>query len=130
MRLIPTRLPRTSANSLVSYARILSRINDRNTSLKTKARNLLGWIGCCPTPLTLRELEQALVISRQGIGGDGRVVAVTDLIRICGPIVEVVDDYVQFVHFTVQECARERPRSSYQQLTHAGISSARKLPDR
>lgn len=73
--------------------------------MKTKARSLLGWIGCSPIPLTRWELEQALVVSRQDADGNGRVVAVTDLVRTCGPIVEIVDDYVQFVHFTVQECA-------------------------
>ncbi|KAI8402733.1 hypothetical protein FOFC_16160 [Fusarium oxysporum] len=32
-----------------------------------------------------------------------RVQAVVDVVRVCGPIVDVVDGYVQFVHFTVRE---------------------------
>ncbi|KEY74072.1 hypothetical protein S7711_02661 [Stachybotrys chartarum IBT 7711] len=32
-----------------------------------------------------------------------RVSSSLNLVRLCGPIVEIVDNYVQFVHFTVQE---------------------------
>ena len=53
-------------------------------------------------PLKIQEIEQALVISREGLKGYA-VIAVLNMPRICGPIVEVVDDYVQFVHFTVRE---------------------------
>ena len=67
-------------------------------------RTILGSVGCAPTPLTIPEIEQALVVNRGGVAGDGKVIASLNLPRICGPIVEVVDEYVQFVHFTVKEC--------------------------
>ena len=86
-----------------SYSRILHRINGLGSSLKDKVRKILGWIGCAPIPLTIQELEQALVVSREDIKGAAKVIAVLNMPRICGPIVEVVDDYVQFVHFTVKE---------------------------
>ncbi|KDN66249.1 hypothetical protein CSUB01_06764 [Colletotrichum sublineola] len=35
--------------------------------------------------------------------GDVRFVSVLDVVRLCGPIVEVVDDYVHLVHFTAKE---------------------------
>jgi hypothetical protein len=54
-------------------------------------------------PLTIQEIEQALVVSREGVEGSAKVIAALNMPRICGPIVEVVDDYVQFVHFTVKE---------------------------
>jgi hypothetical protein len=56
-----------------------------------------------PTPLTIYELEQALVVHSTGIEGTGKVTFPLDVVHLCGPILEVVDDYVQFVHFTVQE---------------------------
>jgi hypothetical protein len=71
--------------------------------LKEKVRKLIGWIGCSPIPLTIQELEQAVTVISQGAKGNGLVFTRLDIARICGPIVEVIDDYVQFVHFTVQE---------------------------
>jgi hypothetical protein len=72
-------------------------------SLQDKARKILGWIGCAPMPLTIQEIEQALTVTTEDIEGNARVVASLPINQICGPIVEVVDDYVQFVHFTVKE---------------------------
>ena len=93
-----------STNVTKSYARILARVNSLSPSvLKDKARKLLGWIGCSPMPLMIQEMEQALTVSPDDMEGNVRVLANLDIKKICGPIVEVVDDYVQFVHFTVKE---------------------------
>ncbi|KAF2191077.1 hypothetical protein K469DRAFT_746515 [Zopfia rhizophila CBS 207.26] len=87
-----------------AYARVLTRINKLNPpAVKDKARKLLGWIGCSPTPLTIQEMEQALIVNLDEIGGRARVLVGLNIIKICGPTVELVDDYVQFVHFTVKE---------------------------
>ena len=92
------------ANLANSYTRVLTRVNSLSPpTLKEKARKLLGWIGCCPTPLTIQEMEQALTVSIDDIEGNARVLANLDIKKVCGPIVEVVEDYVQFVHFTVKE---------------------------
>jgi hypothetical protein len=64
---------------------------------------IVGWVGVSPTPLTIHELEQALVVHAQGIGGTGNVTSTLSVVQLCGPIVEVVNDYVQHVHFTVYE---------------------------
>ena len=85
------------------YGRILERINRQHPVQRDKVRKLLGWVGCSPTPMTVREIEQALIVSRKGKEGSGIVVGPLNLHRICGPIIEVVDDCVQFVHFTVKE---------------------------
>lgn len=89
-----------------SYARILSRINSLHpTRAQTKARRLLGFIGCSPAPLTIHELNQLLTLDLYE--GLGKVThpnrCSLNPIQLCGPIVEVVDEYVQFVHFTVKE---------------------------
>ena len=54
-------------------------------------------------PLTIQEIEQALTVSPNDKVGSTRVQSQLNVQRICGPIVEVVDDYVQFVHFTAKE---------------------------
>ncbi|KAF2647160.1 hypothetical protein K491DRAFT_644350 [Lophiostoma macrostomum CBS 122681] len=87
-----------------AYGRILDRINRLDSPIaKEKARTTIGWIGVSPTPLTIYELEQALVVHMKGISGTGIVKAKLPIAELCGPIVEVVEDYVQFVHFTVYE---------------------------
>jgi hypothetical protein len=70
---------------------------------RARARTIIGWIGVSPTPLTVQELEQALAVHAQGVRGTGKVSSRLSIVQLCGPIVEVVDDYVQYVHFTVYE---------------------------
>ncbi len=48
-------------------------------------------------------MEQALAVSLDDTEGNARVLASLNIIKIYGPIIEVVEDYVQFVHFTVKE---------------------------
>nr|KAK5442811.1 hypothetical protein LTR18_005488 [Exophiala xenobiotica] len=87
-----------------AYARILSRIRDlRPLDLKDKALKIIKWVGCAPTPMTTTELGQALLVRFSDEETATRSLSVVDFPRICGPIVEVVDDYVQFVHFTVKD---------------------------
>ncbi|OJJ95991.1 hypothetical protein ASPACDRAFT_35337 [Aspergillus aculeatus ATCC 16872] len=87
-----------------AYARILLRINNlRPPSVKAKARRILAWVGCSPTPLTLREMEQALSIQPGNFNAGRKLSAAPDLNKLCGPIVEVAGEDVQFVHFTVKE---------------------------
>lgn len=52
--------------------------------------------------MTQREMEQALLVD-SGSQAAPSVMASANIIRICGPIVEVVDESPQFVHFTVEE---------------------------
>lgn len=87
-----------------SYSRVLARVNRLNPpSLKDKARKVLGWVGCSPIPLTIQEIQQALTINLDDKERQAIILAPLNIVKMCGPIVEVVDDYVQFVHFTVKE---------------------------
>ncbi|EHK42065.1 hypothetical protein TRIATDRAFT_295808 [Trichoderma atroviride IMI 206040] len=83
-----------------AYERVFAKIENKSNVIKKKCRLILGWISCSPTPLTLPELEQALVVT---ISGTYRVSSRLNFIRLCGPIIEVVGDHLQFVHFTVKE---------------------------
>ncbi|RBQ76481.1 hypothetical protein FVER14953_03349 [Fusarium verticillioides] len=67
------------------------------------ARLILGWVGCAPSPMTLKEIEQALLVDHKFPSRLPRVQARVNVVQICGPIIDVVDGYVQFVHFTVRE---------------------------
>ncbi|RHZ68337.1 hypothetical protein CDV55_105500 [Aspergillus turcosus] len=87
-----------------AYSRVLVRIDKlRPPSAREKARRILAWVGCSPTPLTVQEIEQALTIKPGSYELEKKVFASPNLYRLCGPIIEIVDGYVQFVHFTVKE---------------------------
>ncbi|KAL6826144.1 hypothetical protein V8C40DRAFT_286985 [Trichoderma camerunense] len=101
-----------------AYGRLFEKIARKSEIVKKKCRLILGWISCSPTPLTLFELEQALVVT---ISNTSRVSSPLNLIRLCGPIVEVVGDTIQFVHFTVKD---RHQIESYIDLTEATLSLA------
>ncbi|KIW65266.1 hypothetical protein PV04_07539 [Phialophora macrospora] len=89
-----------------AYARILQRIHDiRPIELRQKALQIIGWVGSTPTPLATYELEQALLVSQEDGGFSTQSVSRFDvyILRLCGPIVEIIEEYVQYVHFTVKE---------------------------
>ncbi|KAF6815604.1 NACHT domain protein [Colletotrichum sojae] len=103
------------------YGRIFNKVN-QTVTLKDKARRILGWICCAPSPLTRREIEHALLIDPEDTDGEARVVSVLDVFRVCGPILEVVDDYVQFVHFTAKEYILDEKTSDRIVLSAATLS--------
>jgi hypothetical protein len=68
------------------------------------ARKIMEWIGCANFPPKVEELLQALAITPgQKDFLKGRKVF-RDILKLCGPIIEIENDVVQFVHFTAKEC--------------------------
>jgi hypothetical protein len=68
-----------------------------------RARRLLGCVGMSPTPLTVVEAKQLICFSSGKMTKPPRVAVTVDLIKLCGPIIEIVGEYVFFVHFTAKE---------------------------
>jgi len=54
-------------------------------------------------PLAIQELEQALSIRIGDFNQIPRGYSTLKLVRLCGPVVELVDNKVHFVHFTAKE---------------------------
>jgi len=73
--------------------------------VRDKCRKVLGWIECAPLPLTIFEMEQALSVDVDPDRNLDKVPRVlpTNFVQMCGPIVEIVGEKLQFVHFTVPE---------------------------
>ncbi|GFF58975.1 hypothetical protein IFM62136_03997 [Aspergillus lentulus] len=108
-----------------AYSRVLVRINKlRPPSARDKARRILAWVGCSPTPLTVQEIEQALMIKPESLELATKVFASPNLNRLCGPIIEIVDGYIQFVHFTVKEYLFSPGIDGHISLTHATLDLA------
>ena len=54
-------------------------------------------------PLTRHEVEQALCIVPGQLDHLPQIQGSLNIAQLCGPIVEVFDDHLYFVHFTVME---------------------------
>ncbi|KAF5532216.1 NACHT domain-containing protein [Fusarium mexicanum] len=105
------------ANGMFLYARIiLDNLEQMNTieEIRDELRALpndlegalLGWIGCAPLAMTVPEMEQALAVKFHTRGNVKHVPTIVNkfnFIKMCGPIIEVVEEKLQFVHFTVHE---------------------------
>jgi hypothetical protein len=63
----------------------------------------LEWIGCAMSPLTKEEILQALAITpgEKNFAKGRKVIA--DILDLCGPIIEIENGMVRFVHFTAKE---------------------------
>ncbi|KAH6626209.1 hypothetical protein B0J18DRAFT_443769 [Chaetomium sp. MPI-SDFR-AT-0129] len=109
-----------------AYHRILSRIGQSSSSLRRKANMILGWIGSSPLPMKRHEIEQALLVDSSSNAAPA-VIANVNFVRICGPIVEVVDENLQFVHFTVKEYIFSPEVSGFIDQAYASYSLAKTL---
>ncbi|KAF7553701.1 hypothetical protein G7Z17_g3447 [Cylindrodendrum hubeiense] len=75
-------------------------------TVRLKAIKILGWVAISPAPLTLGELQQALLVG--SCTDDAPTVSsLLNIVELCGPIVELKDDQPQLVHFTVLDREQE-----------------------
>jgi hypothetical protein len=94
-----------TADKVFRYGRLISRIEGKTTTPKLRevVRNILMWVACAARPLREEELLQILAID---IGKDdftrGRK-DYRDICQACGPIIEVANGAVRFVHFSAKE---------------------------
>jgi hypothetical protein len=86
------------------YHRIIVRIGEQKDKRSAEqAQRLLGWISCTPTPLTIQEAQQALAIKPEKRDQIYNRFGELNVVEMLGPIVESIDDYIRFVHFTAKE---------------------------
>lgn len=86
------------------YLRIIKRlIHGKDKCDVEKGRRLLGWVACAPSPLTVDEAGQALALQPGNRDQVFQPVMKLDAVKLLGPIVETVDGYIRFVHFTAKE---------------------------
>jgi hypothetical protein len=91
---------------VISYGRILKRINEQLTERERKqVRKVLGWVGCSKLPMRKREIEAALAIRQEDRRFFKGHRVFLNIPRLCGPVLEIENDVVQFVHFTAKQSA-------------------------
>ena len=86
------------------YSRIIARIEKEfQARERNEARTILEWVGCASFPPTVKEIQSAVSIysgvePTRGIQG-----SLLNIVQRCGPILEILNSNVQFVHFTAKE---------------------------
>ncbi|KAI0432735.1 hypothetical protein F5Y09DRAFT_300802 [Xylaria sp. FL1042] len=85
-----------------AYQRVFNKINSSQPRMREKIRKILGWIGCAPAAMTSLEMEQALSLDAS-VEKIPSIIGSINFVKLCGPIIEIVNDKPQFVHFTVRE---------------------------
>jgi hypothetical protein len=87
-----------------AYGRVLGRIKRfQRTKERKAARKILHWVGCARVPMREEELLQALVIQVGSPDFTAGQKVFRDICKTCGPILEIKEDRIQVVHFTVLE---------------------------
>ncbi|SCV57123.1 uncharacterized protein FFB14_14978 [Fusarium fujikuroi] len=93
-----------------AYERILQRITKYPSSAQKQCKKILSWIACAPVQITRHEMEQVLIIKT-----DHRSVppvrSTLNTLPLCGPLVQVEDENLKFVHFTVKEYLLRRQKN-------------------
>lgn len=86
------------------YARNLTRINEGLSLVeRAQARAILEWVSCSVVPVSPNEVREAISVARRKDPSRGRRELLLDVVRRCGPILEVIDDRIYFVHFSAKE---------------------------
>lgn len=87
------------------YCRILNRIEAFEKRERQEIRQILSMTASCEVPLTKTEIQLGVFLSLGGDPSQGCERLLLNICKQCGPIIEEVDGYIQFVHFTAHEYA-------------------------
>ena len=88
----------------LSYGRIIKRIKSELLPVQeAEAMSILKWVACSERPMRRQELQQARMIQVGARTIDSEREPFQDLVHLCGPIVEVRNGNISFVHFTAKE---------------------------
>ncbi|KAK6855639.1 hypothetical protein PG995_007790 [Apiospora arundinis] len=88
-----------------AYARILERIKNNANGSNIAAIRVLQWLSCTPEsrPFRVYEILQALHVQKDSEGFVTMRMAVRNLQKTCGPIIDIEGDQVRLVHFSAKE---------------------------
>ncbi|KAI1457992.1 hypothetical protein F4805DRAFT_474716 [Annulohypoxylon moriforme] len=102
------------------YGRLLDRAKKKHTN---SVRTILQWVACARRSLSEEEMLQILSIEpgQQDFTKGRR--QLRDICKTCGPIIEINDSKIQFVHFSAREYLLHEQSNSFLNLTEAHIDA-------
>ena len=100
------------------YESILSRLESANTSCHNRGlrRTLLHWVAMAMRPLKVNELAYACAAQSENseeFDPAGKTLIDTAyILEICGPLIEIVNDTVQFTHLSAKEFLFQKSKNT------------------
>ena len=100
------------------YESILSRLESTNTSCNNRGlrRTLLHWAAMAMRPLKVNELAYACAAQNEDSGefdpAGKTLIDTAYILEICGPLVEIVNDTVQFTHLSAKEFLFQKSKNT------------------
>jgi hypothetical protein len=89
---------------LARYERILTRIDKKlGPKMSLTAKEILEFLSCTRRSPRLAEISHAITIRANDTCFSGDRILMRSLLEICGPILEIRDGFVYWVHFTAKE---------------------------
>ena len=86
-----------------SYDRILKRITALSPNEQVTVKRIFSWLICARRPLRTVELNHALLIQPGDRELQHERALISDMLVLCGPIVEKRKEYITFIHFSAKE---------------------------
>ncbi|KAI0889136.1 uncharacterized protein GGS22DRAFT_153217 [Annulohypoxylon maeteangense] len=102
------------------YGRLLDRAREKNRRF---VRPILQWVACAQRPLSEEEMLQALSIEPGQQDFTKRRKQFLDICKMCGPIIEIKDGNIQFVHFSAKEYLLHEQSDSFLNLSEAHLDA-------
>ncbi|KAH8746436.1 ankyrin repeat-containing domain protein [Hyaloscypha finlandica] len=89
-----------------AYEQVMERINGQQAGFQLLAKNVLSWITCAKRPLTIRELQYAIVVEVGEAKLDNdNLPEIGDMVSVCAGLVTIDEEsgIIRLVHYTTQE---------------------------
>ncbi|KAI0387921.1 hypothetical protein F5Y04DRAFT_274777 [Hypomontagnella monticulosa] len=107
-----------------AYGRLLARIKSKLTpTLRTTVRTILQWVACAQRPLREEEILQILAIEPGKPDFTKGRKEYRDICKACGPIIEINESTVRFVHFSAKEYLLHEQSGKFLDLSEAHVSA-------
>ncbi|KAF2179174.1 hypothetical protein K469DRAFT_694880 [Zopfia rhizophila CBS 207.26] len=107
-----------------AYGRLMSRIESLQPPLRFIAIKVLQWIVSAARPLREEEILQALAIDTSATDFTRGRKYMRDIRQVCGPIIEISNGFVRFVHFSAKQYLLDQQSNHFVRMTASQMQAA------
>ncbi|KAI0152566.1 hypothetical protein F4776DRAFT_659492 [Hypoxylon sp. NC0597] len=106
------------------YGRLLVRIKVKSTrTIQAVVRTILQWVACAQRPLREEEMLQILAVQPGQLDFTKGRKVFRDIRKLCGPIIEINEGNIRFVHFSAKEYLLHEQSNSFLKLPDAHLDA-------
>ncbi|OTA93779.1 hypothetical protein M434DRAFT_395313 [Hypoxylon sp. CO27-5] len=106
------------------YGRLLIRIRIKSKStIQAVVHTILQWVACAQRPLREEEMLQILAVQHGQVDFTKGRKVFRDIRKLCGPIIEINEGNIRFVHFSAKEYLLHKQSNSFLKLPDAHLDA-------